>query len=160
MEKIQLIAYWIAILSFWGCSSCPDEFGDYDDGEKRQNFSLRYERSPNNWQSVVGAFGYIHEDSVKLYDENYNIVEDFMADVGGRCSFVYIGRDTPKEEDITKTYYLYLSFQDIDTIRQEYRVNKKTCKYLLDYGHFFYNNKLIESTTNDTGIPATTIRKN
>ncbi|AFM04841.1 hypothetical protein Fleli_2476 [Bernardetia litoralis DSM 6794] len=160
MKKIQLIIYFVILSSFIACSSCPDEFSDDDDGEKRQNFSLRYERSIDNWQPVVGAFGYIHEDSVKLYDESYDIIESFVTDVTGDCSFVYVDTDTPKETNLIKIYYLYLSYQDTDTIRQEYRVNKKKCKHLLDYGKLYYNNQLIKSITNDTGIPFASITKN
>ena len=149
----------MAMLSLYGCSSCPDQY-DNDDGEQSQYFSPSYERTPNNWQPVVGAFGYIHEDSVKLYDENYTPIKDFVANTGGNLVFTYIYPNTPKEEDITKTYYLYLSYQDIDTIRHEYKINKETCKFLLYYGRFFYNNKLITSSTNNKPIPYATFNKN
>ena len=160
MKKLQLLACFMALSSFISCDSCPEGFGDDDDGEKRQNFSLRYERSPDNWQPIIGAFGYIHEDSIILYDEDYNEIEHFTADVTGDCSFTYVNSNTPKEEDLTKIYYLYLSYEDTDTIIHKYRVNKNTCKYLLDYGKLYYNNQLIESTTNDTGIPFASITKN
>jgi rubredoxin len=159
MKKIQLIAYFMALLSFWGCSSCPDQYGD-DDGEEKQNLSLRYERNPNEWQPVIGAFGYIPTDSVKLYDENYILIDNFVCKQGGTCSFVYIDENTPNETDITKTYYLYLSYQDTDTIRHEFRVNDNSCKFLLDYGRFFYNNQLITENGNKDFIPAATIIKN
>ena len=108
MKKIQLIACFLALSSLISCSSCPDQYGD-DDGEERQNFSLRYERSPNDWQPVVGAFGYIPTDSVKLYDENYVLIDNFSTKEGGTSSFIYIDENTPIATDITKIYYLYLS---------------------------------------------------
>lgn len=149
----------MATLFISSCSlTCDEEIGT--DGEKRQNFRVIYERTPNNWQPIIGLFGIYPPETVKLYDENYEPVESFRASTTGDCNFVYVDINTPKEEDITRTYYLYLSDTDTDTIRHEYRVNKKTCKYLLDYGRFFYNNKLITSTTKDTGISYASINKN
>ncbi len=149
MKKIQLIAVWMAMLSFCSCSDkCGDQFGDYDDGTEQVYFSLRWQPTPDNWQPAIGAFGYIHEDSVKLYDENYILVDDFSADVGGRCFFTLIDRSTPRREDIVKQYYLYLSHQDTDTIRVEFKLKKIDCNNVMNYGKFFYNNNLINENEN------------
>ena len=161
MKKLQLIAFWIAMLSFYGCSlNCDEEIGSYGNEEQKQYFSPSYEQTPNNWQPIIGVFGIYPVDSIQLYDENYEPVESFGKSVTGDCNFVYVDVNTPKEKDLVKTYYLYLSYQDTDTIRHEYRVNEKTCKYLLDYGRFFYNNKLITSSTNNKPIPYATFSKN
>ncbi|WP_338769457.1 hypothetical protein WAF17_09890 [Bernardetia sp. ABR2-2B] len=151
----------MAILFISSCSiNCDEEIGTYGNEEKRQNFKVIYEKEPDNWQPIIGLFGRYPADSIQLYDENYEPVESFGKSVTGDCNFVYVDIDTPKEEDIIRTYYLYLSYLDTDTIRHEYRVNKNTCKYLLDYGRFFYNNQLITSTTKDTGISYASINKN
>ena len=159
MRKLQLLAIFLATSFLWSCDACPDEFGDYDDGVQRQGFSPSYEHSPNNWQPVVGAFGYIHIDSVKLYNQDYTLVEDFVVQAGGNLSFPYVYPNTPKEENITKTYYLYLSFTDIDTIRQEYKIEGSYCKLSFHYGRFFYNNKLITFSTDNKPIPYATFNK-
>ncbi|WP_338762259.1 hypothetical protein WAF17_17260 [Bernardetia sp. ABR2-2B] len=160
MKKIQLLAYFMTLLLIWGCSNkCPDQFGDEEVLEKRQNFKVIYEKEPDNWQPIIGLFGRYPADSIQLYDENYEPVESFGASATGQCNFVYVDIDTPKEEDIIRTYYLYLSYLDTDTIRHEYRVNKNTCKYLLDYGRFFYNNKLITQNEKANFIPSASINK-
>ena len=159
MKKLQLLAYFMALSSLISCDSCPEGFGDEDDGEKRQNFTVIYERTPDNWQPIIGVFGIYLAQTIKLYDENYQLVERFGASITGQCNFVYVDVNTPKEKDIIRTYYLYLSEQDTDTIRHEYRVNKKTCKYLLDYGRFFYNNQLITQNEKSNFIPTATVRK-
>ena len=160
MKKNQLIAVWIAILSSYGCNSCPDNgLGDYDDGIQRMNFSLRWQPYPNQWQAAIGAFGYIHQDSVKLYDENYILVDDFSADVGGVCSFILTEPKTPRGEDIVRQYYLYLSRQDTDTIKVEFKLKKDECDNVMNYGKFFYNNQLITQSENKNFIPAATVIK-
>ena len=159
MKKLQLLAYFMALSSLISCDSCPEGFGDEDDGEKRQNFKVIYERTPDNWQPIIGVFGIYPAQTIKLYDENYQLVESFGASTTGQCNFVYVDINTPKEKDIIRTYYLYLSEQDTDTIRHEYRVNKKTCKYLLDYGRFFYNNQLITQNEKSNFIPSASINK-
>ena len=149
MKKLQLIAFWIAMLSFYGCNSCPDDgLGDYDDGIEKVYFSLRWQPYPNQWQAAIGAFGYIPQDSVKLYDENYILVKNFSADVGGRCSFNVVDPKTPRGEDIKRKYYLYLSHQDTDTIRVEFKLKKDECNNVMNYGKFFYNNNLINENEN------------
>jgi len=156
---MQLIAFWIAMLSFYSCSSCPDQYGD-DDGTEQMNFSLRWQPYPNQWQAAIGAFGYIPKDSVKLYDENYTLIESFYATDGGVCSFTIIDETTPRGEDIVKQYYFYLSQQDTDTIRVEFKLKKDNCKNVMNYGKFFYNNQLITENGNKDFIPAATIIKN
>lgn len=82
MKKIKILAYIMALLYFSACSSCPDQYGD-DDGEERLYFTLRYEQNTNDWRPVIGAFGYIPEDSVKMYDVNGNLIDDFWIATGG-----------------------------------------------------------------------------
>ena len=142
-------------------SVCPDQL-DGDpllDGKKWQNFSLRWQPYPGQWQAMIGAFGLYDELKVKLLDEEGKEVEDFYADGGGSCTFPYVDSSTPRNEDITRTFYLVLEPNDTDTIRMEYKVNKSHCKPLLNYGRLYYNNNLIESTKNDTGIPFASIVK-
>ena len=158
MKKLQLLAFWMAILSFWGCSSCPDQYGD-DDGTEEMYFSLRWQPYPDQWQAAIGAFGYIHEDSVRLYNENYELVESFYADEGGVCSFTIIDGSTPRGEDIVQKYYFYLSREDTDTIRVEFKLKKGECKNILNYGKFFYNNQLITQSENKNFIPSASITK-
>ena len=149
MKKLQLLAFWIAILSLWGCSDkCSDQFGDYDDGEEKMYFSLRWQPYPGQWQAAIGAFGYIPKDSVKLYDENYNLVDNLHVANGGVCYFTIIDENTPRGEDVVKQYYFYLSQEDTDTMRVEFKLKKGECKNILDYGKFFYNNKLISENEN------------
>ena len=161
MKKLQLLAYFMALLLFGGCNSCPDNgLGDYDDGIQLMNFSLRWQPYSDQWQAAIGAFGYIPQDSVKLYDENYNLVDDFTADVGGICSFILTDPKTPKGEDIVRQYYLYLSQQDTDTIRVEFKLKKDECNNVMNYGKFFYNNQLITQSENENGIPYASFEKN
>ena len=160
MKEIYLLASFMVLLLLSGCNSCPnDGLGDYDDGIQLMNFSLRWQPYPNQWQAAIGAFGYIHQDSVKLYDENYILVKDFSADVGGRCSFILTDPKTPKGEDIVRQYYLYLSQRDTDTIRVEFKLKKDECNNVMNYGKFFYNNQLIKQSENENYIPAASIYK-
>ena len=161
MKKLQLLAFWMAMLSFSSCSVCPDQL-DGDpllEGKKWQNFSLQWEPYPGQWQAMIGAFGLYDHLKVKLLDETGKEVEEFETNVGGRCTFPYVDSSTPRNEDITRTFYLVLKPNDTDTIRMEYKVNKSHCKPLLNYGRLYYNNNLIESTKNDTGIPFASIDK-
>ncbi|AFM04843.1 hypothetical protein Fleli_2478 [Bernardetia litoralis DSM 6794] len=110
MKKLQLLACFIALLSLWSCNlTCDEEIGSYGNEEKKQYFTVIYERTPNNWQPIIGAFGIYPAQTVKLYNENYELVESFGASTTGQCNFVYVDVNTPKEKDIVRTYYLYLS---------------------------------------------------
>lgn len=147
MKKIQLLAYLMALSLLAACSSCPDQYGD-DDGTEKMYFSLRWQPRPDVWQAAIGAFGYIPKDSVKLYDEDYNLVESLHISDGGRCSFTIVDETTPRGEDVVKQYYFYLSQQDTDTIRVEFKLKKDNCKNVMNYGRFFYNNQLIDENEN------------
>ncbi len=72
MKKIQLIAFWMAMLSLSSCSEslCDDPFSDNTGIEQtlRQGVSLRYEVSPGNWQSMIGINGIYRLDSILLLD--------------------------------------------------------------------------------------------
>ena len=149
MKKLYLLFFLIVLSFSSACSSCPDQYGD-DDGTEQMYFSLRYEKTPNNWQPAIGAFGYIPTDSVKLYDENYSIVESFYVSEGGRCLFTIIDNSTPRGEDVVQLYYFYLSQEDTDTIQVEFNLEKGKCKNTLEYGKFFYNNNLISENENSS----------
>ena len=151
MKKLQLIVCFLALLLFGSCNSCPgDGLADEDDGEKRFYFTLRYQPTPNNWQPAIGVFGIYPKDSVKLYDENLKLVDDFWIATGGggESSIPIVNQMTPHGQDIVKTYFLYLTYQDTDTLRVEFKLNKDNCKNIMSYGRFFYNNKLISQNEN------------
>ena len=147
MKKIQLIACFLALSSLISCSSCPDQYGD-DDGIEKMYFNLRWQPRPDVWQPIIGAFGYIPTDSAKLYDNNHVIISDFSTKEGGQSSFTIIDSSTPRGEDIFNTYFLYLSYEDTDTMRVEFKLKKGECKNILEYGKFFYNNNLINENEN------------
>ncbi len=163
MKKIQLIVSWMAILSFWSCSEslCPDKLkpkGD-NDGGLSQGVLPKYEKTAGKWQDIIQPFGYIQEDSVKLYNEDFELNSTFYLD-GTIIYFQHADANTPRGQDLSKTYYLYLSYQDTDTLRIDYKINDNKCKPLLVYGKFFYNNQLITQNENDDFIPFAVVYKN
>ena len=162
MKKLQLIAFWMTILSFWGCSEslCPDKLkakGD-NDGGLAQSFYLRWQPSPNNYQYAIGVTGIYSEDTIRFYNENYEVEPTFYTD-GRAGNFFYASPSTPRGQDLSKTYYLYLNYKDTDTIRIDYKINDNKCKPLLVYGKFFYNNQLITQNENENFIPVAGIDK-
>ncbi len=163
MNKLKLIAFWMAMLSFSSCSEslCDDPFSLSDGAEitLRQGVSLRYEVSLGNWQSMIGINGIYSLDSVQLRDEDGNLCVRCTADSQG-IDFTFADKDSPRGVDLVTTHYLYLTYQDTDTLRHEYKINDSNCKKRLAYGRFFYNNQLIESITNKNGIPYASFEKN
>ncbi len=163
MKKIKLIAFWMAMLSFSSCSEslCPDKLkaGDDDEGGLNQSVLVKYKKADGNWQNVIQPYGYIQEDSVQLYNENYEVEPTFYLS-GDIVTFQHADENTPRGEDLSQTYYLYLSYQDTDTIRIDYKINENKCKPLLVYGKFFYNNQLFAQNENEDFIPAAISYKN
>lgn len=155
MKKLQLLAYFMALLLVWGCSEslCGDRFSYYDGAEKTLDLgiSLRYELTPGNWQSMIGIYGPYRWDTVKIYDENMEIYDRYDYN-NHDFGLTYGDKDTPRGVDIVKTFYLYLNYQDTDTMRFEYKINPSKCDKILNYGRFYYNNQLIESSKNEDYI--------
>jgi hypothetical protein len=159
MKKLRLLAYFIALSGLLAACSLVeneedcDPFGlDYEGSRKQPTlvFNLRYEREPNNWQPMIG---YVYQlDSVWLYDENFNkiqILEEADADKtpffvtgynGGKARMSFPEKNTPVGRDIVSTYYVRLAYNDIDTLRFEYKLNKG-CDPLFNYIKPFYNNE-------------------
>ena len=162
MKKIQLIAFWMAMLSLSSCSEslCDDPFSASDGAEitLRQGVSLRYEVSPGNWQSMIGINGIYRLDSVQITDEAGNPCVRCKKDSQG-VDFTFADKNSPRGVDLVTTHYLYLTYQDTDTLRHEFKINDSNCKKRLAYGRFFYNNQLIESSKNENGIPFASVVK-
>ncbi|AFM04844.1 hypothetical protein Fleli_2479 [Bernardetia litoralis DSM 6794] len=162
MKKLQLLAFWMAMLSLFGCSEslCGDRFTQKDGNEipLKQGVSLCYQNSSEEWQSAIGIYGIYRLDSVRLYDENGNICTGCSGDNQG-FYFTYADKDTPQGVDMVVTHYLYLTYQDTDTMRHEFKINPSNCKKILDYGRFYYNNELIKSSQNENFIPYASFEK-
>jgi hypothetical protein len=166
MKKLRLLAYFIALSGLLAACSLVeneedcDPFGVDYEGEKKQpdvSINLRYEREPNNWQPMIG---YVYrEDSVWLYDENFRRIQETKSPKAeeapfythsfgsGVMIFSFPEKNTPTGKDVTTTYYLRLAYNDIDTLRFEYKLNKG-CKELFNYANAFYNNELVKSIEN------------
>ncbi len=162
MNKLKLIAFWMAMLSFSSCSEslCDDPFRDTDGTEQtlEQGISLRYEISPGNWQSMIGINGIYTWDTVRIYDENRDLYDRYDPN-SNHFYLTYADKHTPRGIDIIQTYYLYLTYHDTDTMRFEFKINDSKCKKTLAYGRFFYNNQLIESSENENFIPVASFEK-
>ena len=161
MKKLQLIAYFMALLLLGGCSEslCGDRFTEKDGLENtlEQGVSLRYQNTAGEWQSAIGIYGIYTWDTVQVYDEDWNIVKGAADNQG--FYITYADKNTPQGIDMVVTHYLYLTYQDTDTMRHEFKINPNNCKKILDYGRFYYNNQLIESSENENFIPYASFEK-
>ncbi len=147
MKKLILPLIITILVSLSSCK-CNEDF-DLD-----RDFFIWFELHDESGTNLLKITSYYHPDSVKIYDNDSNLVYPGPVPGGGRVAFYpykNVDKEIPLDQDVTEYFYLHLVEQglDIDTFKLEYRAilddcNEKEFTYL----NFYYNEKLVYESQN------------
>ena len=93
---------------------------------------------------LLGLYGKYHKDTVKIYDENQEIVFDGPVETNGIVTFNFVNEETDQEafqKQLTKYFYLYLDHTDTDTIKVDFQLYQDKCQESqFEFYEVYYNN--------------------
>jgi hypothetical protein len=144
IRNLVLLLY--LCFTIYGCKC----YGDLESDVYSSPYMFSLAKKENG-QNLLGYFGFYHEDSVKVFDEENLKVFNGPVPPDGRISFYAVRKEKDAQafsREITRTFYLYLNQFDTDTIRMTFKLKQvKECgkRDEIDYAKIYFNDSLYVS---------------
>ncbi|MBX2964845.1 MAG: hypothetical protein KF845_01780 [Cyclobacteriaceae bacterium] len=104
-------------------------------------------------EELLGIHGRYPRDTVKIFDADGRIYFGGPVDLNGRIFFRLINNDDygTVNQLIVRELYLYLDYQDTDTLRYEFEMRNNDCNHqVYHYVKLTYNDSVYVDEFNDT----------
>jgi hypothetical protein len=96
-------------------------------------------------ENLLGIFGQYSRDTIKIFNEDGQVFFGGPVDLDGRISFELLTLDDYKvlNQLTVRELYLYLSHEDIDTLRYEFEMRNNNCdRQVYHYTKLTYNDSV------------------
>jgi len=143
----------IALLSSCNGNLFPDCDGDYSfSGDNLFSFQIQDKITGQNMLHARNMkYNY---DTVTVYDEGFNVALAAPVELSGTLHLRFIDREKDKnvfDQIITKRFFMYFNYEDIDTVDIEFRMQKNGCEqqvmqyFKASYNGGVYVDEMVES---------------
>lgn len=148
LQKLISIATIFGFVAFSSCDRCEEYYFAYGND---LSFTVLNRNTLENILHVRNMnFNY---DTVKVFHENWEVAFDSPVPLNGIISLRFLDPIADRDvldQLISKRFYMYFNFQDIDTIDIDFKMKKDDCGQVMSYFKVAYNDSTyFDNTVNN-----------